>query len=497
MKWNLRSVLVAAATLLPAVAGLAAEDMVLRWTHVLQSTLRVDTTAPGPTWGSRNYAMVHVAIYEAVNSIQMDYLPFYEYLPAAPGASLEAATAQAAHDVLTALYPAQATVLSIQLANSLGSLNALPAVRRDAGIAVGKAAAALVLAHRANDGATNGVTYTPGNLPGDWRPDPLHPTQVALGANWGSVVPFTLASPAQFRVPPPPALTSPEYAAAFDEVRRMGSRNRSERTPDQTEAGIFWGYDRGGLGPPAILFAQITESVSRDRGYSLVDNARLFALVSVAMADAGIACCESKYFYNHWRPIAGIREADTDGNSATAAETDWEPLGAPNGGPPRDFTPPFPAYPSGHATFGAAIFRILELVSATDQIALTVRSDELPGVERHFTSFSQAAAENARSRIYLGVHWSYDDVQGRALGRNVADHLFAARFAPLLHMTRTGGELELSFPNQVRSHHIEQNRLLQSGGWIPMAQDPAMEGPMQLMRLPMAEAASFYRLGRK
>ncbi len=497
MKWNLRSVLVAAATLLPGVAALAAEDMVLRWTHVLQSTLRVDTTAPGPTWGSRNYAMVHLAIYEAVNSIRPDYLPFYEYLPAAPGASLEAAAAQAAHDVLSALYPAQAAVLSGHLAISLGSLNIGPADRRAAGIAVGKAAAALVLAHRANDGAANGVAYIPGNSPGAWRPDPLHPTQVALGANWGNVVPFTLGSPARFRVAPPPALTSPEYAAAFDEVRRLGSRNSSERTRDQTEAGVFWGYDRGGLGPPPILYAQITESVSRDRGYSLVDNARLFALVSVAMADAGIACWESKYFYNRWRPVTALREADTDGNSATTAEKDWEPLGAPGGGPPRDFTPPFPAYPSGHATFGAAVFRILELAAGTDQIALTVRSDELPGVERHFTSFSQASAENARSRIYLGVHWRYDDVQGRALGRKVADQLFAGHFAPLLHLTRTGRELELSFPNQVRSHQIEQNRSLLPGGWIPMDHGTASEGALQMMRLPMEEAASFYRLGLK
>ena len=169
----------------------------------------------------------------------------------------------------------------------------------------------------------------------------------------------------------------------------------------------------------------------------------------------------------------------------------------PGGGPPRDFTPPFPAYPSGHATFGAAVFRVLELVTGSDQTTLTIRSDELPGVERHFQSFSQAAAENGRSRIYLGVHWSYDDIQGRALGRKVADQLLAGHFAPHLHMKRNGGQLELSFPHQIRSHQIEQSNSLLSEGWTPMNHGTDVEGSMQMMRLPISEGAAFYRLGLK
>lgn len=195
-------------------------------------------------------------------------------------------------------------------------------------------------------------------------------------------------------------------------------------------------YDRGGMGPPPILYNQIAEEISLQHHYSLDDNARLFALLDVAQADAGIACWESKYYYDYWRPVTAVREGDTDGNANTVADPNWEPLGAPAGGPPRDFTPPFPAYPSGHATFGAAIFRILELVCGSDAVEFTVKSDEVPAAPRTFHRLSDAAAENGRSRIYLGVHWNFDDVEGRAMGRKVADQVFTHRFAPMLRARR-------------------------------------------------------------
>ncbi len=475
------------------VAALAsrADDMVLRWNQVLHTTVRIDNTSPGPTWASRNSALVHLAIFEAVNSIQRTYQPFYEYVPASPAASIDAAAAQAAYRMLIHLYPAQKSVLEINRASSLASI---PATERTAGVAVGNAAADLIIARRTNDGSDNNTPYVPKSDPGKWRPDPLHPTQTALGANWGRVTPFALDSAGQFRAPAPPALDSIEYAKSFDEVQRLGARTGSERTDDQTEIGVFWGYDRGGLGPPTILFDEIARGISLQRNFNLEENARLFAMLEVAQADAGIACWESKYLYEYWRPIGGIREAATDGNPDTTSISDWEPLGAPGGGPPRDFTPPFPAYPSGHATFGGAIFRILELICGSDDVTFTVVSEEVPAAPRIFSSFSKAAKENARSRIYLGVHWDFDDIQGRAMGRKVADHLFSSRFTPVLHAQPSKDHLDIAWPAGAKSYRVKYSADLRGGQWVSMDMAPVVSGSEQFVSVPMAEIG-FYKLG--
>jgi hypothetical protein len=206
--------------------------------------------------------------------------------------------------------------------------------------------------------------------------------------------------------------------------------NSTVRTADQTEIGTFWGYDRGGLGPPPILYNHIAQTIALNENNTLEENARLFALLNVAQADAGIAAWETKYVYDLWRPIHAIREADTDGNPLTTAVPDWTPLGAPAGLAPG-FTPPFPAYVSGHATFGAAVFRSLANFFGTNSYEFDVRSDELPGVVRHFSSFSEAAEENGRSRIYLGIHYNFDDVYGRAMGDQIADYVHEHLFQPL------------------------------------------------------------------
>lgn len=474
-----------------AVAATRADDMVLRWNRVLHTTVRIDDTSPGPTWASRNAALVHVAVFEAVNSIRRTYQPFYEYVPASPESSVDAAAAQAAYRMLVHLYPAQKSVLEINLASSLARI---PATERAAGVAVGNAAADLVIAHRANDGSDNNTPYIPKLDPGKWRPDPLHPSQTALGANWGKVTPFALNSAAQFRAPVPPALDSADYTKSFAEVQRLGARTGSERTDEQTEIGVFWGYDRGGLGPPPILYDEIARVISLQRNLSLEENARLFAMLEVAQADAGIACWESKYVYEYWRPIAAIREAASDGNPDTTGISDWEPLGAPGGGPPRDFTPPFPAYPSGHATFGGAIFRILELIFGSDDVTFTVVSEEVSAAPRTFQSFSKAAEENGRSRIYLGVHWDFDDIQGRAMGRKVADHLFSTRFTPVLHAQQSKDHLEIAWPVGAKSYQARYSLDLRGGQWMSMDGAPVVNGLVQSISVPMAEIG-FYKLG--
>jgi hypothetical protein len=293
-----------------------------------------------------------------------------------------------------------------------------------------------------------------------WRMDPLSSIPLALGAHWGQVEPFVLISSDQFRVPPPPAITSPEYATAYNEVMSLGGDGivtPTTRTEDQTHIGIFWAYDgTPSLCAPPRLYNQITTQIAEQMGTTsnALEFARLLALVNTAMADAGIAIWESKYFYQYWRPVTGIRESDQgtgptgagDGNAATVGDTSFTPLGAPasNLAAPN-FTPPFPAYPSGHAGFGGALFQILRRFYETDDIAFTFVSDEFNGVTldnqgavrpllpRSFTTLSQAEEENGQSRIYLGIHWVFDKTEGIAQGRQVADYVFDHAFIPRDH----------------------------------------------------------------
>jgi hypothetical protein len=299
-----------------------------------------------------------------------------------------------------------------------------------------------------------GIEYIAGDGPGEWRQDPISQIPIALGANWGRVRPFVLRSSSQFRVPPPPAMTSAAYTTAFNEVKRLGGLGGdvtpTDRTDEQTFIGIYWAYDgTPSLCAPPRLYNQLALTIAELKGTTGVDLARLLALINVAMSDAGVAIWESKFHYKFWRPITGIREADEgtgpsllgDGNPDTVGDPTFTPLGAPASnlsGP--DFTPPFPAYPSGHAGFGGALFEILRRFYGTDRIGFTFVSDEFNGETigsdnmvrplrpRTFTSLSQAEEENGQSRIYLGIHWSFDKTQGIAQGRQVARYVYANAF---------------------------------------------------------------------
>ncbi len=407
----------------------------------------------GPGRSSRAMAIVHIAIFEAVNAIDGGFRSYLGIDRVRRNTSMDAAIAQSAHDTLAALYPSQAVSFDALLAEDLERIRP-PLHARQAGIELGQLTAAAILALRAADGSQHaedrmGIEYISGNAAGVWRQDPISLIPLALGSHWGAVTPFVLQSSSQFRVPAPPSLSSPAYAAAYNEAKRLGGDGivtPTQRTAEQTQIGLFWAYDgTPSLCAPPRLYNQITVHLAAQMHSDAVELARLLALVNTALADAGTSSWESKYYYKFWRPIAGIRESDPgtgptgtgDGNLATIGDINFSPMGAPasNLSVPN-FTPPFPAYPSGHAVFGGALFQTLRRFYGTDRIPFTLMSDEFNGVtagndgivrplvSRHFNTLSQAEEENGQSRIYLGIHWSFDKTAGISQGRQVGNYVF-------------------------------------------------------------------------
>jgi hypothetical protein len=394
-------------------------DAVLAWINTMVDVLR--NPAGNVGLASRTMAMMSAAVYDAVNDIKRTDAVFKINVRAPHWASAEAAASEAAYTVLSSLDPGMSPLLSATMAQSLAAVPSGAA--RSAGVAVGRKVADGILSWRANDGSATKVPYVPGTAPGQWRPTPPDYT-VAWGPEWGQVTPFAVASPAAFLPPPPPALTSPEYAAAQNQVESLGAINSTTRTPDQTQAAIFWAYDTPAGGTPPVHYDQIVEDIALQMHNTLAQNARLFGLVNIAQGDAGIVAWDAKYTYNRWRPVTAIPLANTIGNPGLVADPNWTPLGSPNVPGQPNFTPPFPSYVSGHATFGAAVFTMLADFYGTDNIHFTIGSDQLPGVTRSFDSFSAASLENAWSRIYLGIHFWFDESAGMTAGADVANTIF-------------------------------------------------------------------------
>jgi hypothetical protein len=392
-------------------AGAARADAVTDWAAIMEeSTLRV----PNPAVPIRVAAIMQLAVFEAVNTVLGHYEPYlvepYSARVGSPaGASPEAAAIAAAHRVLVELLPDQAANLD---AKRTASLAALPdGTPKRVGIAIGEAAANAMLAKRANDGMDTNVPYTPGTLPGQYRPTP--PEFIpAFGAQLGRVTPFAIDRVARFRVPPPPALRSERYARHYGEVKRVGDLASRERPKDRADVARFYAPD-----DIVPIYFSAARQVSLAQGKTLAENARTFALLGMAIFDAMVVCFDSKYFYDYWRPVTAIRLGNTDGNRHTEADAAWTPF---------VFTPPFPSYPSGHASFGGAARRVLERVYGKDGLAITLATPEVPDVVLHYTSWKQITDDIDDARIYGGVHYRFDQEeaarQGRKIGRYVLRH---------------------------------------------------------------------------
>ena len=400
-----------AISLLPVLTAQA--DVVTDWNASALQAIKTDKTPPPKA--SRALAILHVAIYDAVGATTKSHDPYLVTWRAPRVLSVNATVAAAARTVLVQLYPAQAATFDTEYTTALAALPG--SAGRQAGIAWGEYVARRVLAHRANDGASAVVTYTPGTESGDWQPTPPA-LAAALLPQWPNVRPFAMNSGHQFRPPPPPRLATALYAFDFNLVKDLGSRTSTARTADQTAIATFWADGSGTVTPPGH-WNVIARDVATVRGNTVAQNARLFALLNVALADAAICAWDCKYADNLWRPITAIRAADTDGNSATSADLAWTPLLA---------TPPFPEYISGHSTFSGAAATVLASFFGADDIPFTTTSEDLPGVTRSFNSFWEAAAEAGLSRVFGGIHFMSGNQQGlqsgARLGAFITEHVF-------------------------------------------------------------------------
>jgi membrane-associated phospholipid phosphatase len=376
---------------------------VIDWNQVLLSIVNTPGAQPANIQPTRNFAILHAAIYDAVNAIDRTHEPYLISVRAPRDASETAAADAAAHTALVGLYPSLQNSLDSDYAAEVAQVPNGPA--KDQGVRLGEQVASDLLAIRANDRSNvMPPPFVAGTNPGDYAPTPPNfPTPVFT--TWGQVTPFVLERGDQFRPTPPPTLTSDAYAAAINEVQSLGSATSTTRTTEQTEIGKFWN-------PPIQNFwNQIAQTVALARHSDLATTARLFAALNLSFADSAIAFYDAKYTFRLWRPVTAIRLADTDGNPNTVGDPNWLPLA---GNTAAD-----PSYPGAHSTISAAGAAVLASFYGHQQ-SFSVTSSALPGVTRSFTSFGAAAEEAGLSRIFSGQHTRLDHLAGLTLGHDVA-----------------------------------------------------------------------------
>jgi PAP2 superfamily len=401
-----RGWLVLALLLMAPVPALA--DVITDWDEIALGIVQSGTIPPPPT-AFRTMAILHTAMFDAVNSIEPRYKPHKVRLSPSPGASKEAAAAAAAAAVLVKLVPAAAADVQATLARYLATLPDSEAKSR--GVAIGQEVAARRLAARADDGASGPDAYRPRTKPGAYIP-----TAITVGWQFGKVTPFVLTSPSQFRPKSPPVLTSEQWTRDYNEIKDLGEKNSTKRTARQTEDAHFWLL----VGPQSSL--PLPRQVAISKNMNLLDSARFMALVSVAAADALIAVFDAKYTYEFWRPITAIRNGDIDGNPATERVATWEPI---------DVTPMHPEYPCAHCIVSSAVAAVIRGVLGIDQIPeVALTSPFAPGITHRFTDLRAYTEEVANARICAGFHYRNSTVVGREMGRKIGDYVIASVMQP-------------------------------------------------------------------
>jgi hypothetical protein len=346
---------------------------------------------------ARGQAMLHIAMFEAVNAIDRRYAPYKLNLSADRATSREAAAASAAYDVLLALHPDKKADLDAALAGSLAGI--VEAEAKSKGIELGKQAAAGIIALRANDGSNTPEDYRPATTAGVYVP-----TTIPIESTSSKIKPFAMTSASQFRAAPPPALTSETWTRDLNEIREIGSSASASRSAEQTTIARFWFF----TGPRT--YNAIVRQIASNRKMDLVDCARLYALTSIAGADAFIAVFEAKYAYNFWRPVTAIRNADLTSNPATPREASWQPLGV---------TPMHPEYPCAHCITASAVSTVLQHVVGNEVGEITLTSPTAAGVTRKWTRLQDYSDEVSSARIYAGFHYRFSTEAGKDMGKKI------------------------------------------------------------------------------
>jgi PAP2 superfamily len=382
-------------------------NVVVQWNRTLLVIVRTPGAQPPTVHPTRSFAILHAAIYDAVNAIDRTHRPYLVRLSGVPqDASQEAAAAAAAHQVLVALYPGFQAALDTALQQSLAQIP--DGNDKAEGIRIGQTVADHILALRSNDGSNaKPIPYLFGTAPGDYQSTPPNFPAQPQFTHWSRVTPFALERASQFRPGPPPALSSDTYGDAFNQIKSLGIVNSTTATADEALTGRFWN------GAIQNYWNEISQTFSQAHGLTTAQTARLFALLNLSFADDVIAFYDAKYTYNFWRPVTAIRAADPGINPETVADPNWLPeVGK---------TAPDPSYPGAHAVISASGAEVLISFFERDHAEFSVTSEVLPGVERSFTSISAAAEEATLSRIFGGQHFRFDLTTGQRLGRDVAD----------------------------------------------------------------------------
>jgi hypothetical protein len=363
--------------------------------------------------------MVHIAMFEALNSIEPRYTPYRMRLATETSTSREVAAAVSAHYILVRVYPDQAKDLDKALEASLATVTDEQV--RLGGVRLGEAAARLIFDERLADGADAPNSYRPFTVAGKYVP-----TVFPVMSSWGAVRPFALKSGNQFRPGPPYALTSTQWAKDYAEVKKMGAKTGSARTAEQTEIARFWEL----VGP--ATYNPVARQLSAAKGLDVVDNARLFALFSIAAADAAIAIFDAKYKYNFWRPVTAIRNGDIDGNNATERDPTWEPF---------INTPMHPEYPCAHCTFQSTAASVLEAFFGSDAATFRLTSTTAPGVTRSFNKLSDYVAEVVNARVYDGVHYRTSGEVGATMGREIGQYVVQNKLKPIASLAERPSDI--------------------------------------------------------